>query len=176
MDFSYVVADSETNLIPATRVFMVGVQDIMSGEYRSYVGTDEVAEAYYRMSTESKIIAGHNFRLYDAKTVGEKIVGITIPQEKIIDTLDMARDLLPKLRNHKLETLGQIIGLPKLKAPLFEEYSKEMDTYCERDVRLNTAALGFLYAIHLQSAAFGLRYNFALLNQHAEALSRSIIV
>lgn len=176
MDFTFVTADSETNGIRPTRVFMIGVQCLITGQYKSFVGPDAVAEAYYRMANESRLVVGHNFKLYDAKTVGRDLVGITIPEEKILDTLDMSKALLPSLRNHKLETLGQMVGIPKLKSPLFEEYSKEMDEYCERDVRANTGVFGFLYQIFLHSKLGGLRFNQDVLVANGEYLQHSIIM
>jgi hypothetical protein len=175
MDFTFVTADSETNGIKPTRVFMVGVQCLITGQYQSFVGPDAVAEAYYRMSTESRIVVGHNFKSYDAKTVGKNLVGIEIPEAVIVDTLEMSRDLFPKMKNHKLETWGVIAGLPKLKSPLFEDYSPEMDTYCERDVRSNTASFSIMYRVFLQSHTAGLRFNHEALTRNAEYLAQSII-
>jgi hypothetical protein len=67
-----------------------------------------------------------------------------------------------------------MLGLPKLKSPLFESYSKEMDTYCERDVRLNTKA--FFFMVHMWLHGDGhekMKFNQKALLDHIEILLRS---
>lgn len=173
MNFDFVVCDLETNGLRPSTIFMVGVQDLISGDYKSYVGPDGVAEALWRMSEESKMVVGHFFNGYDAK-VCRDLGGVEIPQDRILDTVEMSRDLC-KLKNHKLENWGDIIGLPKLPKPLFEVYSKEMDVYCERDVRLNTAVFGFLYRLYIGADHSTLKFNNALIEQNKSVLERSII-
>ncbi len=174
MDLTFVVCDAETDGFSPKNIWMLGVQCLITGDYKSFVGIDNVAEAIFRMSEESKLIVGHNFLGYDHKVIKD-LSGVDLPKDIIVDTLQMSRDLC-KLKNHKLETWGQILGLPKLESPLFECYTPEMDTYCERDVRLNTAVFGFLYQMYRTAAPDGMNHQLRkILDANQYALSQSVV-
>jgi len=141
--FDYVVADFETDGFNANVIWMGGAQNLLSGEYRSFIGADEIAELTYELAVNSKMVVGHFFRGFDRKIV-KKLTGLDIASEKIIDTVEMSKHLCPELPNHKLETWGELFEYPKGKQPLFERFTPEMVPYCERDVRLNTKVFEFL--------------------------------
>lgn len=56
---------------------------------------------------DGEILVGHNIKEFDSQFLNDgfsRVMKVT-PQFELIDTLDMARDLLPNLENHKLDTL-----------------------------------------------------------------------
>ncbi len=115
---------------------MISMTDLMTGETCSYIG-DDVADGIMVM-LEADMLVGHNIRYYDIPQI-EKLSGglVQFDPRKIVDTLEMSRKLLPSQRKHSLEFWGNILGLPKLKSPLFEKHTPEMTVYCERDVAVN---------------------------------------
>ena len=142
--WDYVVGDIECNGLSPTRLFMIGVQDMISGEYRSFVGPDEVAEASYYMAMTSKIVCGHSFRSFDAKWI-KNLTTLEISGDKIIDTVEVSRRFMKKFENHKLKTWGEFFDYPKLEAPLFEHFTPQMIPYCQRDVNLNRRVFDYLF-------------------------------
>lgn len=140
------VADIETDAIwkPST-IHMLGVLDYDTDEFTAYVGEDEVAAGLLRLQ-EAERIVGHNFRSYDKKEIERLTDGlILLPDEKIDDTLEIARALFPHLENHKLKTWGEILGLPKIEYEGdFRRFTPEMIPYCERDCRVNKVLYEFL--------------------------------
>lgn len=175
IDFSFVAADLETNgLYNPNKIFMMGVQDLMTGNYKSFVGIEQVAEAIFTMSNVSKVVVGHHFLGYDAKVIKD-ITGVEISKDVIVDTLQMSKDFC-KMSKHGLGVWGEILGLPKLKQPLFEEYSEEMDTYCERDVRLNSAVFALLYRMYLHARPNKMGSYAAVLHRNEEALRKNFLM
>jgi len=84
------------------------------------------------------IIFGHNFIGYDL-VVLKHLLGFNLPSTvKLVDTWILSQ-LNQYKRDHKhgLEGWGSKLGFPKLEFDEFSKYSKEMLTYCIRDVELN---------------------------------------
>ena len=120
----------------ASVMHCIGVMDLDTEEYQAY-GPDEIVEGLMRLQ-DADLIAGHFIRGYDVPLIEKLTDGlITIDQSRIVDTCELSRDLAPFLRNHRLETWGQMFGFPKLPSPDFSRFSPEMLVYLERDVRLN---------------------------------------
>jgi hypothetical protein len=119
------------------------------------------------------MVVGHNFADYD-RGVMLNLANVDIQKERIVDTVIMSRKLC-NLKNNKLETWGTILGLPKLPQPRFDIYTPEMDTYCERDVRLNSAAFGFMYRLwHSRADDFDQNITAILIKYEAE-LQKSFV-
>jgi len=84
------------------------------------------------------ILFGHNFIGYDL-VVLKHLLGWSPPDTvKLVDTWILSM-LNQYKRDHKhgLEGWGSKLGFPKLEFNEFNKYSKEMLTYCIRDVELN---------------------------------------
>jgi hypothetical protein len=138
------IGDLETNGLKPDRIWMVGVLDYHTDEYQAYVGDDEVPVGLMRLAQADRVV-GHNFRGYDARVIKKLTNGlIQIEDSRIDDTVEISRHLFPNLKNHKLYTWGEILGFPKLEAPLFETFSPKMIPYCERDCRLNKMLYDYL--------------------------------
>lgn len=140
------VADIETDAIyKPTTIHMVGILDYDTDEFTAYVGEDEVPLGLLRIQEADRVI-GHNFRDYDKKQIERLTEGlITLDDNKIDDTLEIARALFPQLKSHKLAVWGDILGLPKLEYEGdFLRFTPEMIPYCERDCRVNKLLYEFL--------------------------------
>jgi DNA polymerase III alpha subunit (gram-positive type) len=144
---SILVGDLETNGLKPTKIYVVGIKDMETGEYKSYVGDDEVPEGLMRLA-EADIIIGHNFKSYDAKVIENLTDGlIKLDESKIIDTVELSRKLFKQMPNHRLETWGEIFEFPKIKYDKgFDNFHPEMVPYCERDVELNAVLYEFMMA------------------------------
>ena len=141
------VADLETNGFDPDTIWVVGVLDYDSDDFRAYTGED-VAEGLLRIM-EADLVIGHNFIDYDAG-VAERLTGgmISLDRERIVDTLKLGRKLLPDMKCQKLEEWGEILGLPKIKFnESFERFHPSMIPYCERDCRLNKMIFDFLMEV-----------------------------
>ena len=149
---SILVGDLETNGFKPDRIWVVGVLDVETDEYTSYVG-DDVAVGLMRLA-EADLVIGHNFKEYDAKVISKLTESvIEIPNEKIIDTLELGRMLFPQMPNHKLATWGEMLGLAKIEYEGgFDEFNEDMLPYCERDCRVNKLLYEFLLT-QLEEAA-----------------------
>mgnify|MGYP000397697204 CR=1 FL=1 len=88
--------------------------------------------------SKADIVFGHNIIGYDL-VVLDYILGFKLPETvKVVDTWVLSQ-LNQYRREHKhgLEGWGAKLNYPKLKLTEFNKYSKEMLTYCIRDVELN---------------------------------------
>ncbi|RYD64010.1 MAG: hypothetical protein EOP83_10800 [Verrucomicrobiaceae bacterium] len=140
-----IVADLETNGLKPDTIWVVGIKDVETGEYTSYVGEEEVPLGLMRIA-EADIVIGHNFKGYDAKVIANLTDGlIKLDESKIIDTCELSRKLFREMPNHKLETWGDIFEFPKIKYDKgFEKFHPDMVPYCERDVELNAVLYEFM--------------------------------
>lgn len=138
------IADIETDGLKPSKIHMLGIMDFKTKVYESYIGEDEVPLGLMRLAEADRIV-GHNFRGYDAKVIRKLTEGlIDLPDEKIDDTVEIARALFPEMKSHRLATWGEILGFPKLDYQGgFEEFTPEMVPYCQRDVELNAALYEF---------------------------------
>jgi hypothetical protein len=147
------IADLETDGLKPSIIWVVGILDYETDEFRAYVG-DEVAEGLMRIA-EADLVIGHNFTDYDARVI-KKLTDsiITIDRDRIVDTLALGRKLLPHMKCQKLEEWGDILGLPKIiYTEGFSRYNPKMVPYCERDCRLNKRVFDFLIEVEVAQAA-----------------------
>lgn len=130
------VADTETNGLKPSIIWVLGILDYETNEYTSYTG-DDVPIGLLRL-IEADVIVGHNWRGYDQPHITRLTEGlIQVPNEKIVDTLELSRKMV-KMKNHGLESWGELFGLPKTKntIPDFDRFWPEMVPYCQRDVEI----------------------------------------
>ena len=99
---------------------------------------DEVERFKKHVLSYDKIV-GHNFLTFDAPSI-TSITGVSIPKQKIIDTLIISRLLNYNIRGgHSLDAWGQRLGVEKADFNDFSHLSDGMVRYCEQDVRVTLA-------------------------------------
>jgi DNA polymerase-1 len=79
-------------------------------------------------------VCGHNVIGYDLPVLN-RLWGIRIPQDRVVDTLVLSRLFHPDLDGgHSLAAWGNRLGFPKGDHSDWSELSEEMVEYCKRDV------------------------------------------
>jgi len=130
------VFDIETDDLKATKIHCLVAQDIDSGTIYKYP-PDKLQEGYELLSKADKLI-GHNIIGFDIPMV-EKFGDVKLSHKPVVDTLVMSRLFNPvREGGHSLEKWGFRLGFNKIDFDDYKNYSKEMLTYCTRDVQLNT--------------------------------------
>lgn len=143
----YLCFDIEANGLKPDEIFMIVITDLLTRERKTYVGLDEVCQAIARLM-EARMVVGHGIKIYDLKVM-KKLAGANFDDVIAVDTVEMSRDLC-ELKNHKLETWGEMVGLPKLPSPPFDVFTEQMVPYCERDVDLNVLVFDTLVEVLLE--------------------------
>lgn len=96
---------------------------------------------------EQETLIGHNILVYDLPVL-EKIYGIKVSKNKVIDTLGLSWYLYVGRKSHGLESWGEELGVEKPKIEDWKNLSnEEYANRCERDVEINE--LLFLKQIEL---------------------------
>lgn len=129
-----ITLDIETNT-SHDNIWVVVTQDVNTGE---------VLEHYNSYTLETLLlncegVIGHNIIGFDAPVL-ERVWGIHIPVDILIDTLVLSRLYNPSLEGgHSLDSWGKRFGDPKID---FDDYdgglTPEMVDYCIQDVALTT--------------------------------------
>lgn len=85
-------------------------------------------------------LAGHNFISYDIPLL-KKIAKITIPPERVIDTLILSKMFFPDIKGHakphSIEAWGQRFKIEKPEHEDWSQFSEEMLHRNNEDVRIN---------------------------------------
>jgi DNA polymerase-1 len=131
-----------------------------------YMGLD----AFFAVIDQADLIIGHNILSYDMRQLAAIRPGWTYSPNKCVDTLTLARALIPSQRmreidieadlipdefknlrgSHSLEAWGHRLDIPKGdfgKGQDWERWSPEMSTYCSQDVRVSWALYEHLMQI-----------------------------
>ena len=112
-----IVADTEAdNLVPkATVIHCLCLHVIDTKEDFSFADQPGYAPIRdgLKILQEAEFIVGHNFRSYDAKLI-KKLTGVELPQEKILDTLEMCRKFVDVTEMEKLDYELHAAGLMPL--------------------------------------------------------------
>ena len=84
-------------------------------------------------------VVGHNLIGYDMPVL-ERLWGITVAPERVLDTLVLSRLYEPsKSGGHSLRNWGECLGFPKGDHTDWPQLSQEMIDYCIRDVEVTEA-------------------------------------
>ena len=84
-------------------------------------------------------VVGHNLIGYDMPVL-ERLWGITVAPERVLDTLVLSRLYEPsKSGGHSLRNWGECLGFPKGDHTDWSQLSQEMIDYCVRDVEVTEA-------------------------------------
>ena len=87
----------------------------------------------------SQSVVGHNLIGYDMPVL-ERLWGITVAPERVLDTLVLSRLYEPsKSGGHSLRNWGECLGFPKGDHTDWSQLSQEMIDYCIRDVEVTEA-------------------------------------
>tara|TARA_R110002012_G_scaffold321162_1_gene547853 strand:+ start:59 stop:1756 length:1698 start_codon:yes stop_codon:yes gene_type:complete len=141
LKFNKVILDIETDSLDAKKIHCICVQDYETGEFKDFI-QEQGCEEFKQWHNQDRTYIMHNGISFDAPVL-EKLLGITISLDKIIDTL-----LISQMTNahrdggHSLKAWGKRLkGSGKLEFKDFTEYSEEMLKYCRQDVNLTRKIL-----------------------------------
>ncbi len=129
-----ITLDIETNT-SHDNIWVVVTQDVDTGEVLEHYNSDTLEP----LLLNCKGVIGHNIIGFDAPVL-ERVWGIHIPVDILIDTLVLSRLYNPSLEGgHSLDSWGKRFGDPKID---FDDYdgglTPEMVDYCIQDVALTT--------------------------------------
>jgi len=160
-------------LAECTRIHSLVLQDVDTGEIIScsdrlqakpFAAWGLPIEVGLKILGEADVIIGHNVIGFDIPVINKLVPGWTY-RGKVIDTLIMARCLYPDLRkqdfpryrrdpelfpvrlvnSHALKAWGIRLGVHKIQYEHgFDNWSPEMQIYCEQDVITNRRLFRFL--------------------------------
>jgi DNA polymerase-1 len=136
--------DIETNgfLDTVNKIWCLVIQDSDTKEVLQYSDYDpdlpSIADGLDVLSN-AKVIAGHNVIGYDLPVLKKLLDWEPNKDTTVYDTWIMSQVLRYKRGHlHGLEGWGSKLNYPKIEFSNFDGYTKEMLTYCTRDVELNT--------------------------------------
>ena len=129
---STIILDIETDDIDATVVWCVGTLE--HGDYVAYCGDGDWAELAQRLSVANRVVM-HNGIGFDWYILRD-LLGITIPREKVWDTLVASRLHDSTRRSHSLKSWGVDLGDHKGDFSDFSCLTPEMLEYLKQDVLL----------------------------------------
>ena len=136
------VFDIETDGLNPTVIWCLVAIDETGDVYRYY--EDTLDEGIKLLQKADKII-GHNIIGYDIPVI-KKLKGINLyDPDKVVDTLVLSRLFNPTREGgHSIGKWGYKIGMPKKDSPEWTCFTKEMLSYCERDVAINSKLFNLL--------------------------------
>ena len=136
------VFDIETDGLNPSVIWCLVAQDELGKFYHFY--EDTLTEGIKFLQKADRLI-GHNILGYDIPVI-KKLTGIDLYHaDKVVDTLVLSRLLNPTREGgHSIAKWGYKLGLPKKDSPEWTEFSKEMLSYCERDVEINYKLFNYL--------------------------------
>lgn len=152
------VFDIETDGFNATRVHCLVLADAATGELYSFADQPGYSpiELGLDILSLADCVIGHNILAFDLRII-KKLHGLEIAPERVLDTLTASRVLWPDLREedaqrsempaglvgkHSLEAWGWRLSQRKGsfgKTTDWRRWSKQMQQYCEDDVRTTLA-------------------------------------
>lgn len=181
--------DCEGNgLLPElTKFHCICATDVDSREAFAW-GPNEIPQALETLSKADRLIA-HNGIRYDFPALG-KLHDFTVPEEKQLDTLVIARTIYPNIKeldsrfnktrlskklpgmgdqfgSHSVEAWGIRLGVPKLHADIedWSQWTPEMQERCAGDVQTQLKLWGYLKPDSYSQPALELEHRVARLCQ-----------
>lgn len=171
------ILDVETNgfVDKLNKIHCIVCKDIKTEKVYSY-NPKNINEGLELLKKADTLI-GHNVLKFDLPAL-EKVYGFTF-NGKIVDTLLLSRliwtnrievdckenNVPPKLiGRHSLESYGYRLGLLKgdfKNKESFDEWSEEMQTYCERDVEITFKLFKLIENVNYSKEAIELEHKFA---------------
>ena len=125
-----VVLDIETDGLDPTKIWVAVTKSLPGGETEVHYTPASLAEAL----GGSRRVVGHNLIGYDLPVL-ERLWGLSVASERVIDTLVMSRLADPQRPGgHSLKEWGEKLGFPKGAYSDWSQCSEEMVQYCQQDV------------------------------------------
>ena len=159
----YWVIDIETDLIPASVVHLICLENVLTdekfvfpwpscGDFRTWISDRPDA-----------VLIGHNGISFDVPALN-RLLGTSISLDRVVDTLVLSYLYDPKMPRpigcskgpHSLEAWGMRLRLPKGDFNDFSKYTPEMLKYCEQDVKI-TKTLYLKLAERMRARGFSER-------------------
>lgn len=131
-----VILDIETPKTVQDRIWLAVTRDVDTGVVQCHTSAATLAPTL----EQCEQVIGHNLIGFDCYHL-QNLWGVTIPSEKIHDTLILSRLYRPDLEGgHSLENWGRILKTPKSN---YEEFDNPdltlLQAYCEQDTAVNLA-------------------------------------
>jgi ribonuclease D len=112
-----IVLDIEGNLIPTTKIWVCVTEDLDTGEVLEHYDASTLQPI---IDATDGVIAHHACG-YDFPVL-EELWGVTVPWDKVVDTLVMARLYQPQIDNgHSLRAWGIRLGNKNLEKQAFNK-------------------------------------------------------
>lgn len=135
------ILDLEANGLQPTVIHCVVLREVTTDEVLTFLSSDGLQHTL----DECNLVIGHNIIAYDYYYLN-KLWGITLPQERIVDTLILSHLYNYNLEGgHSLEAWGERLGIPKI--PYiggWEVLTPSMLTYCIGDTQTTRALYNYL--------------------------------
>ena len=145
----FIVGDLEADglLDKATTIWCGTFYDTRGGAEKTYhieqdkYYVDNMLTWLNRLLNNKYYLVGHNLIGYDLPLIN-KLKGVELPQDKIIDTYVLSRMFFPDIKGHKkphsIEAWGERFGIPKPEHEDWSKFSPEMLNRNKVDVVINT--------------------------------------
>ncbi len=150
-----IIADIETNGITPDKIWCLCTYEVEKDKKslwtdyhpRDYPikGVRGTLQEGMNLLKASDRVVGHNFVGYDAFWMN-KLHGLVLHPDQIIDTLLLSRLLFRKPKGHSLAEWGERLGISKGDFSDFDNISQDMVDYCMQDVMVNKAVYDRLMA------------------------------
>lgn len=132
-----IVFDIEANGLKPTKVWVIVVQELDTGETKIFSGSKLPTFNDYIAALGNCEIIGHNIIDYDIPVL-EQLLGTDFSNCKVSDTLVMSRLANPSREGgHSLASWGDRLNQPKGEHNDWDNYSQDMVDYCVLDVKVN---------------------------------------
>ena len=125
------VVDIEANGLNPTKIHCCCCYDPQTKEFHNF--HKDTKDACKTLLESCKLLVMHNGCSYDCPVL-KRLWGINIKVSQVYDTLVMSRLANPKREfGHSLRSWGEHLGILKGHQEEWEEWSQEMEEYCEND-------------------------------------------
>lgn len=141
---NYFVIDVEGDPIPSTKLWVIIIKHLLSGQYIKFGGPDNFRNGFRKWveANPTAVFIGHNILSYDIPTLN-RLCGTSIPYTRCIDTLVLSYLYYPQLPSpegfkdggpHSLAAYGYRFKYPKSTFNDFSQFSQELMDRCVIDV------------------------------------------
>lgn len=133
-----VAMDIETESLTPEHIWVICAEDVDTGEQEHFLNVTSIPEEKDRFIEYCSGIDNfvfHNGLGFDVPVIN-RLLGQTIPEQKVIDTLVVSRlvDYTLDGAGHSLKAWGKRLGDFKIGFTDFSKLSEEMIEYCQQDV------------------------------------------
>lgn len=165
---AYWSLDIEADGLKPTQIWVVRVRNIVTGEKRRFLNKED----FNNWLTKDTVLVAYNGIHYDFPQL-RRLWDSRIPTSSVIDPMLLSYLYDPYLEGgHALEDWGERMALPKIHFKKFDEYSEEMDRYCERDTDIGAkvylALVRKMKQLRVSEQSIWIEHHFAELIQRQQ--------